>query len=123
VKAIFAATVSEDGDIITPATAITSPGNNNSRHPSLLPLGDRCLMIYADDRDQNNGYELYARMISSELQPVTAEQRLTSASFDSHSPIATFGPDGNVGILFEDERTGGADHVWFTRLGCVTATP
>jgi hypothetical protein len=121
VKAIFAATVSEEGEIITPATALTSPGVNRSRHPSLLPLGDRFLVVYADDRDQNNGYELYSRMLSTDLQPLSPEQRLTNAPFDSHSPVATFGPDGNVGILFEDERDNGADHVWFTRLGCVTA--
>jgi hypothetical protein len=77
-------------------------------------------MVYADDRDQNNGYELYSRMLATDLQPLSDEQRLTNAPFHSHSPVPTFGPDGNVGILFEDERDNGADHVWFTRLGCVT---
>ncbi len=120
-KAIFAAAVSEDGDILQPATAITSPGTHYSRYPSLLPLGDRALVVYADDRDNNDGYELYTRMITSDLEPFSPETRITFAPHKSRHPIAAFGPDGNVGILFLDERDDNyADHVWFTRLGCVT---
>ena len=59
-------------------------------------------------------------MVTSQLSPLTAETRLTQAPFDSIKPIATFGPEGNVGILFRDDRENGADHVWFTRLSCVT---
>lgn len=118
-KAIVAATVSEEGVILTPATAISSPGAFRSRHPVVLPLGDRALFIYADDRDQNQGYELYSRMVNKSLTPLTMERRLTTGAFDSIYPTATFGPDGDVGVLFRDDREGGAHHVWFTRLGCV----
>ncbi len=119
VKAIFAATVSEEGEILTPATAISSPGNNHSRYPSLLPLGDRALVVYADNRDDGDDYELYTRMIDQQLQPFSPEMRITTAAGNSLYPITTFGPDGNVGVLFRDDRTGD-QHTWFTRLGCVT---
>ncbi|MBW2458403.1 MAG: hypothetical protein JRI68_28130, partial [Deltaproteobacteria bacterium] len=118
--ALYAASVSEDGDILQPATAITSPGTHHSRYPSLLPLGDRALLVYADDRDNNDGYELYTRMITSDLEPFSPEMRITNAPENSIKPITAFGPEGNVGVLFRDDREGGAHHVWFTRLGCIT---
>jgi len=123
VKAIHAATLSEDGVLIDGPTVISSPGVFRSRYPTALPLGDRALLIYADDRDQNTGYELYSRMITATLEPITEEQRLTTAAFDSIYPVAAFGPDGNVGVLFRDDRLDGEHHVWFTQLGCVSSPP
>jgi hypothetical protein len=120
-RAVYAATYDEDGVVLTPPTAVSQPpGNAASRYPTMLALGDRLLFVYADDRDGNSGYELYTRMVTSELLPLTGETRLTNAPFDSIKPTATFGPEGNVGILFRDDRENGADHVWFTRLACVT---
>ena len=118
-KAIFGTTLSADGTIIVPPTALTSPGTFNSRYPHIKALGDRSLLLYADDRDQNNGYELYARMFAPDLSPMGSEQRLTNAPYDSIWPIAAFGPNGDLGVLFRDDRLNGAHHVWFTRLGCV----
>jgi len=122
-KAIYAATVSEQGDVLVAQTPISSPGSYRSRYPQILPLGDRALVLYADDRDNNNGYELYSRMINTDLSPLDSEQRLTNAPYDSITPVAAFGPDGTLGILFRDDRSGGAHHVWFMRLGCVVPTP
>jgi len=119
-KAIYAAVLGEDGSVIVPATAISQPGPFRSRYPFMRPLGDRVLFLYADDRDQNDGYELYARMVSSDLTPLGPEQRLTNAPKDSISPVAAFGPDGTVGVLFRDDRENGEHHVWFTGLGCVS---
>jgi hypothetical protein len=118
-KAIYAAAVSEDGTLLVPPTPITEPGPFRSRYPYLRPLGDRLLLVYADDRDQNDGYELYSRMIDSNLVPVTPEKRLTADKMDSIYPIATFGPEGDVGILFRDDREAGEHHVYFMNLGCV----
>ncbi|WP_437738548.1 MopE-related protein [Sorangium sp. So ce1335] len=117
-KAIYAATVSEDGEILAAPRAISNPGPFRSRYPHLRALGDRVLAIYSDDRDQNDGYELYAVTVSADLVPLSAEQRLTSAPRDSISPVAAFGPEGDVGILFRDDREGGEHHVFFTRLSC-----
>lgn len=118
-RAIFGATVDEDGNIITPATPLTQPNGANSRYPTLLPLGDRALLVYADDRDTGE-YELYTRMLSADLTALTGEQRLTNAAFDSIYPVATFGDGGDVGVLFRDDRVGGNNHVFFTRLSCIT---
>lgn len=118
-RGIYGAAISEDGQLLTPPTPISNPGAFRSRYPFLRPLGDRVLAIYADDRDQNDGYELYAVMVSDELARIGPEQRLTFAGRDSIYPVAAFGPDGDVGILFRDDREDGEHHVFFTRLGCV----
>jgi amino acid transporter len=41
---------------------------------------------------------------------------------DSIYPIAAFGPDGTVGVLFRDRREGSMN-VYFTQLGCVAGAP
>jgi hypothetical protein len=122
-KAIWGATVGEDGTLLTPAKPLTSPGNFRSRYPSVKPLGDRLLLVYSDDRDQNQGYEIYSRMVTPTLDPLTPELRVTNAPRDSVYPIAAFGPEGNVGILFRDDRENGNQNVYFTRLGCVAGGP
>jgi len=116
--AIYGAAITEDGKIATPAKRLTdSP--KNSRYPSLLPLGDRVMMLYADNRDQNQGYEIYARMLDASLAPLSPETRITQAPGDSVYPVASFGPEGDVGVLFRDDRLDG-QHVYFTRLQCVS---
>jgi hypothetical protein len=118
--ALYAATVAEDGTVITPAHAITKPPlGSRSRYPVPLPLGDRLLVVYSDTRDDNDGYELYSVMVDAELNPLSPEKRVTNAPTDSVEPTATFGPDGNVAILFRDDRVGTV-HTFFTQLGCVT---
>jgi hypothetical protein len=117
-KAIYAAVVDETGQILVPATAITQPGAFRSRYPQIKPLGDRVLVIYSDDRDQNDGYELYSRMVTTELEPLSPELRLTNAPRDSIYPIAAFGPEGDVGVLFRDDRQDGDHHIFFSRMRC-----
>ncbi|NUO52149.1 MAG: hypothetical protein HOV80_25125 [Polyangiaceae bacterium] len=120
-KAIYAAVIGEDGTLLIPPKPITSPGGSNSRYVTLKPLGDRVLVVYADDRDLNVGYEIYARMVSDTLEPIGEELRITNAPGDSVYPRASFGPEGDVGILFRDDRPTGSgveQRVWFTRLGC-----
>jgi len=122
IKAIYATTLSADGKVIVPPTALTSPGQHRSRYPQVFPLGDRALLLYSDDRDGNDGYELYMRMFAPDLSPIGPEQRLTNAPKDSIFPTGAFGPQGDLGILFRDDRLG-AQHVWFTRVGCTIPTP
>jgi len=122
-KAIYAAAIGPDGTMLVPPKPITNPGKFRSRWPHLKALGDRLLVVYSDDRDdQNAGYEIYSRMISNELTSIGSEQRITNAVGDSLHPLASFGPDGNIGVLFRDDRQGQQD-VWFTRLGCVAGGP
>jgi hypothetical protein len=113
---IFGAVRGERGEELVRAKVITS-GNRHARTPALLPFGDRVLLVWADDRDGNAGYELYAKTLDRRLEPLGPEQRLTNARGDSIDPLVAFGPGGDVGILFSDNRPG-VPQTFFTRLGC-----
>jgi putative metal-binding protein len=114
---IFGAIRDELGNEVVRAKALTR-GNRHARSTALLPYGDRVLLVWADDRDGNDGYELYAEMLDQKLEPMGPEMRLTAGTGDSIDPIVAFGPAGDVGVLFRDDRTG-LPHTFFTRLTCV----
>jgi Putative metal-binding motif len=116
--AVYAATFGADGSAMAPPQPITDPGPFHSRYPFLRALGDRVLLVYADDRDQNDGYEIYTRTVESDLTPLGGELRVTNAPRDSVFPFAAFGPNGDFGILFRDDRNDGAQDVYFTSLSC-----
>ena len=120
-RAIYACVLSESGELLVPPKPITSPGTFRSRYPFLLPLGDRVQLIYSDDRDHNQGYEIYTRRVGAMLDTFGPEMRLTNAARDSVYPIAAFGPAGEIGVLFRDDRENGEHNVYFTHLGCVTS--
>ncbi|MFO0555835.1 MAG: putative metal-binding motif-containing protein [Polyangiaceae bacterium] len=116
---IYAAVIGQDGKIIVPVTAVSgTPPGRHARFPAMRPLGDRVLFVYADDRDDNDGYELYGRMVNADLSFASPEARITNGPGQSVKPKLAFGPDGNVGILFRDDREG-PQHTFFTRLGCI----
>ena len=56
-------------------------------------------------------------MLSPSLQELTPRQRITKDPSDSVYPSIAFGPDGDVGVLFDDRRTGNWQ-VYFSRLVC-----
>ncbi|HKQ70662.1 MAG TPA: hypothetical protein VJT73_15055, partial [Polyangiaceae bacterium] len=99
-----------------PKPIVATP--RHARYPTLVPYGDRALLVWSDDRDNNLGYELYAKTIDQKLQQLSPDSRLTRAVGDSIDPIASLGPSGSVGIMFGDDRDG-TGQVYFTRLECV----
>ncbi len=114
--AVYGALVGEKGELVVPTHALTeSP--KFSRYPSLRPLGDRFLLVWSDTKDGNLGYELYSKMLDQKLGPLDVERRITHAQGDSIGPATAFGPKGDVGIIFRDDRTK-ASHIYFTRLVC-----
>lgn len=116
---VYGAVVDQAGNILVPETLLSAtPVGAHSRYPSMRALGDRILLVFSDDRDGAGGYELYARMLAADLSPLSEPQRVTFGDGDSINPKLAFGPDGNVGILFRDDRLG-PQHVYFTRLGCI----
>ncbi len=118
-KAIYGTAIDESGRTIVPLKQLTD-STRFSRYPSLLPLGDRNLLVFADTKDSNGGYELYSKMLAKDLSTLGTERRITTATGDSIFPVASFGPQGNVGVLFRDDRLG-ALHVFFTNLVCQAA--
>jgi hypothetical protein len=114
--AIEMAVVSEDGIVVKAAAPVTS-GANFARTQSLVSLGDRFVLVWADDHDGN--YELYSQVMDADLTVLRPRERITFNDADSLWPIATLLPDGGIGILFDDWRTG-PRHVYYTRLDCST---
>ena len=115
-RAVYGAVVSGDGLVLVPATNVTlSPGQ--SRDASLIALGDRVLFLYADDRDGNSGFELYARTLWADLGNLGPPVRVTHAAGESIDPHGAFATDGTVLVLFRDDR-GTAPAVFETGLAC-----
>jgi Tol biopolymer transport system component len=117
--AIYGAVRGEAAEEIVSTRPITS-SPRHSRYPTMLPYGDRFLLVWSDDKDNNSGYELYSKMLDNGLQSLTGEDRLTYARGQSITPTASFSPDGRVGILFRDDRDG-SPQVYFTGMFCTTA--
>ncbi len=115
-KAVWGLAFDETGKVLVPLTRLTeSP--RFSRYPSLLPLGDRLLLVWSDTKAGAGGYELYSKLLDATLVAKGAEQRITNATGDSIFPVSTFGPTGDVGVLFRDDRLGTLQ-TYFTRLVC-----
>jgi hypothetical protein len=117
-KTIYGSVRDELGAEIVAAKPLTKT-TGHARYPALLPYGDRALLVFSDDRDNNLGYELYATTLDTKLQRISAETRLTHSVGDSIDAVLSFGPNGEVGVLFGDNRTM-HDEVYFTHLQCVT---
>ena len=117
-RVIYGTIVGKDGSIVTPLTDIAeSP--SQARDPSLFAFGDRVLFVYADDLDQNSGYELYTRELSADLKTeLEAPTRVTVAPGDSIEPVQSFAADGTVLVMFRDDR-GPQPAVFETGLKCV----
>ena len=113
-QSILGAAISEDGAILVNERALATSSTFARTH-SLIPLGDRLLLIWGDDRSGN--FELYSKMLTPDLQELTPDARVTNAPGASVWPFAAFGPDGDVGVLFEDQRDG-LNEIFFTRLVC-----
>ena len=112
--AIVAAVVGEDGVVVKNAVPVTS-GASFARTASLLSLGDRVLLVWADDLDGN--YELYSLVMDADLNVLRGRERLTFDSADTLSPSAVLLKEGGVGVVFDDYRSG-TPQVYFTRLEC-----
>ncbi len=119
-KTVYGAVRDDQGKEIVAAKPLIQT-SGHARYPALLPYGDRILLVWSDDRDQNSGYELYMTMLDQKLDAMTPATRLTYAVGDSIDAVIAAGSNGTLGILFGDDRTG-SSQVYFLGLGCKPAT-
>jgi putative metal-binding protein len=112
---IYGAVVDERGSVLRPQRAVTS-GASHARSFSALSLGDRVLLVWADDLDGN--YELYLQVMDADLNVLSPRTRLTYTPSDTLSPVATLGPNGDLGVLYDDWQTG-ARQTYFTGMSCI----
>jgi hypothetical protein len=109
----------ERGTVLLPARDLTD-GAPHATTPAVLSLGDRALLVWADDRDGN--YELYAMVIGLDLNQIEPRTRLTAAEYDSIEPYLAMTETGRVGIMFDDKRTT-KKAAYFMTIGCEIDEP
>ena len=102
-------------DALAPLALANTTGN--ARFGSILSLGDRLILIYSDDRDDNQGYELYTQTLERNLRRRGNATRITKHPGRSGGNLSILGPEGDIGVLFTDQRNGDAQ-TYFTRLVC-----
>jgi hypothetical protein len=113
---IFGAVLDETGEVLVPARALTEPAQF-ARYHSLLPLGDRLLLLWSEWRSDK--YEIYSRELSPDLVPLGDARLITQSALDAYAPLATFGPSGEIGILFTGQSPDSTQpQAYFTRLTC-----
>lgn len=112
---VYGASFDEFGNPLSTKTALT-PGGAHVRSVALLSLGDRALLFWSDDSEGN--YEIYVKTIDRDLNELTPPERLTFAEGHSWGAGAAFGPNSQVGVVFDDHRDGGAAQAYMLRLSC-----
>jgi len=114
-SSIYGALVDERGNVLSGERAVTS-GAKFARSFSAVSLGDRVVLVWADDLDGN--YELYSQILDANLNVLVPRLRLTYSSTDTLSPVATLGPSGDLGIIYDDWESG-ARKTYFLGMRCV----
>jgi hypothetical protein len=120
--AIWGAAFDLDGRFLLSPRPVTS-GARFARFQEALSLGDRLLVMWSDDHDTPNGpYEIYWEILGPDLTVRETRQRLTVSSGDSVGPALAIGPEGKIGVVFND-WTDGSRQVYFTTLECGVRRP
>lgn len=116
---ILGATLAADGAVLLGERPVTAAAPF-ARSESIVPLGDRLLFAWAEDRD--GSYDLYTKMLGTDLTDRSAPQKATNASSDSLFPGLALGGTAGAAMVFEDNRSG-AFEVYAMRLACVIPPP
>ncbi len=111
--AVWGTVVDATGSILIAPRKLTESAEFARSH-GLLDLGDRLMLFWAQLEES---YDIFFRLISPELDPLTEAQRLTTTVGDALGPAPEFGNDGQIGVAYTD-MTGGAPKVYFTTLDC-----
>jgi hypothetical protein len=113
---ILASVISETGELLVGPKSVTEPAEF-VRYHSLLPLGDRLLLLWS--QWTTGHYQIYSRELSSDLEPLTDARLITASSLEAYAPLAAFGPQGEIGVMFTGRVAGSNQpQVFFTSLSC-----
>jgi len=114
---IYGAVVDEGGHVLQAARAVTNDASF-ARTFSAVSLGDRVILVWADDHDGN--YELYLQILDANLNLLTPRTRLSFSASDTLSPVAALGPNGDLGVMYDDWQSGSRQS-YFLGMSCVMA--
>ncbi|HKO52100.1 MAG TPA: putative metal-binding motif-containing protein [Polyangiaceae bacterium] len=111
---IHGAVVDESGSVLRAERAVTS-GASHARSFSALSLGDRVVLVWADDHD--GSYQLYLQILDADLNVLSPRTRLTFTGAHTVSPVAALGPNGDLGVLYDDWQSG-VPQAYFLAMSC-----
>ena len=112
---IWGSVLAENGDELIAPRPLTQAAAF-ARYPSLVPLGDRFMLFWSEWRDGR--YSVFANELSPDLEPLGAARRVTAAGDEAYAPLAAFGPEGEIGVLFTGRSGSGQPQALFTSVSC-----
>jgi len=113
---IWGSVIDEMGQEIVSAKPLTA-GADFARYHSIVPLGDRLILLWSEWRDGR--YDIYARELTPDLVPIDEARLVSDGVIESYAPLAAFGPQGEIGVMFTGREAGAAvPQVYFTSLSC-----
>jgi Putative metal-binding motif/Dictyostelium (slime mold) repeat len=112
---IWGSVLGEAGEVLVPTKALTEPAEF-ARYHSLVPLGDRLILFWSEWRDA--AYAIYSRELTPDLEPLGAARLVTPPNAEAYAPLAAFGPQGEIGVLFTGAAASAQPQVFFTSISC-----
>jgi len=112
---IYGTVVDEGGTLLVPERAVTT-GASFARGFSALSLGDRVILVWADNR--NGNYEIYLQILDADLNVLSPRTQLSFSATDTLSPVAALGPNGDLGVLFDELQSSGRQS-YFLGMSCI----
>jgi hypothetical protein len=113
---IWGTVLSENGDVLVAEKALTEPAEF-ARYHSIVALGDRLILFWSEWR--GDAYAIYSRELTPDLSPLADARLVTPANEEAYAPLAAFGPEGEIGVLFTGRpAASGQPQVLFTSIAC-----
>jgi hypothetical protein len=113
-SAIVGALVYEDGSSTLLGELTT--GDRFARWKTLVSLGDRAVLVWSGAGDDGN-YDLFFTLLDATGAELQQSRRLTSSPQATVDPLVAVGPNGDIGVLFDENALPALD-AYFVRLGC-----
>jgi hypothetical protein len=122
-SAIHMASAEETSGVVSGGHATTF-GFSFARQPSLVSLGDRAVLLFSG-AGPDLSYEIWATTVTGALEVPNGALRLTFSEPLSLSPYGALGPDGTIGVVFdeEDETPPNSERPYFMAIGCGPLVP
>ncbi|HEY5960635.1 MAG TPA: hypothetical protein VIV60_28975, partial [Polyangiaceae bacterium] len=112
---IWAMSLDVYGNVIAPPRPITA-GARIARGPSIVTMGDRFVLLWADDRYTPGLFEITLQMFDNDFSPLGLQEQVSDLHSDSIDPGAVLG-GGSLGVLFRSRKYGEWE-AFFLAIGC-----
>ena len=113
---IWGSVLDETGHEVIAERPLTEPAEY-ARYHSIVALGDRLILFWSEWHDSS--YGIYSRELTPDLEPLGEARPVTRSIGEAFAPLATFGPQGEIGVLFTGRVDGAVQpQVLFTSVSC-----